>query len=133
MPEYTPGSDRGPGSGEELTTISYQAVRPGLPVVTHSGQQFGVVEHVLEVPDLDLFDGIVVRIGHSLRFVDADQIAAITPEHIRCTFGPAQVEHLPAPEGTPAFQVDMAREEQAQRHAWYGRMFRRPHWKPEGE
>ncbi len=133
MPEDTPGPAGGPGSGEELTTISYQAVRPGLPVITHSGQQFGEVEHVLEVPELDLFDGIVVRTGHSLRFVDADQIAAITTDHIRCTFGSSEVEHLPAPEGTPVFQVDMAREEQAQRHAWYGRMFGRPHWKRETE
>ena len=36
---------------EELTTMSYRAVGLGLPVVTHSGQQFGVVEHVLEVPE----------------------------------------------------------------------------------
>jgi hypothetical protein len=41
-------SDQGSGSEEELSTISYRAVSVGLPVVTHSGDQFGVVEHVLD-------------------------------------------------------------------------------------
>jgi hypothetical protein len=105
-------SDDGSGSEQELFTISYRAVSLGLPVVTHSGDQFGVVEHVLEVPELDLFDGIVVytgtglaaihprknetlaraemlrvgQLGGWLRFVDADQVEAITPGYVKCTF-----------------------------------------------
>jgi hypothetical protein len=58
--------DDGYDSEEELSTISYRAVGAGLPVVTRSGDQFGVVEHVLEVPELDLFDGIVVYTGTGL-------------------------------------------------------------------
>jgi hypothetical protein len=165
--EYTPGSDP-PGSGPpgsgppgpdaDLSTISYRAVGPGLPVVTHSGEQFGVVEHVLEVPELDLFDGIVVYTGTGLaavhpraggmseamaraemlrlgqrrgwlRFVDADQVAAITPGYVKCTFGKSQVALLPEPEAAPVFHVDMAREDRVQRHALYGHLFGRPHWK----
>jgi hypothetical protein len=38
-----------PDPDDELSTISYRAVTLGLPVVDHSGKQFGVVEHVLEV------------------------------------------------------------------------------------
>jgi len=146
MSEYAPGSDDMPGPDDELSTISYRAVSPGLPVVTHSGEQFGVVEHVLEVPELDLFDGIVVntgtgasalaraemtRLGHlpgRLRFVDADQVAAITPGYVKCTFEHSQVALLPAPQGAPVLHVDMAREERAERHARFGRMFGRPHW-----
>jgi hypothetical protein len=142
----TPGSDDMPGHDEELSSISYRAVSPGLPVVTHSGEQFGVVEHVLEVPELDLFDGIVVntgtgagamaraeltRLGHQqgrLRFVDAEQVAAITPGYVKCTFEHSQVALLPVPDGAPVLHVDMVREERAERHARFGRMFGRPHW-----
>lgn len=140
---------------EEPTTMSYRAVGPGLPVVTHSGEQFGVVEHVLEVPEEDLFDGVVVftgnlssfrprserlarqemlRIGQMrgwIRFVDADQVAAITPGYVKCTFEMDQVAMLPLPDGPPVLHPDMAREDQAARaalHPWYGGWFRRPRW-----
>lgn len=141
---------------DELSTISYRAVGLGLPVVTHSGQQFGVVEHVLEVLELDLFDGIVVytgtglaalhpktekqaraemlRLGQSrgwLRFVDADQVAAITPGYVKCSFEMSQVADLPVPYGPPVFHPDMAIEDRAASaamHPWFGRWFRRPHW-----
>lgn len=144
---------------EDQTTISYRAVGLGLPVVTHSGQQFGVVEHVLEVPDLDLFDGIVVytgtgfasanpkreklarfemlRVGQMrgwLRFVDADQVAAITPGYVKCTFEMDQVANLPVPDGPPVLHPDMAREDTVTgaMHnpftGYYGQWFRRPRW-----
>src|ERR1700723_4456627 len=98
--------------GEDLLAISYQGVTPGVPVLTRDGTQFGILEHVLEVPEEDVFDGIVVWPGsggwadrriqrdvsrghttaarflesfrpHDLRFVDADRIAAITVGYIR--------------------------------------------------
>jgi hypothetical protein len=143
-------------SEEELTTMSYRAVGAGLPVVTHSGEQFGVVEHVLKVPDLDLFDGIVVYTGTGLgamhprsertaryemlrvgqlrgwlRFVDADQVAAITPGYVKCTFERSQVDLLPGPDGPPVLEPDMALEDRASTaamHPWFGRWFGRPHW-----
>jgi hypothetical protein len=143
-----PGRDE-----EELSTISYRAVGLGLPVVTHSGEQFAVVEHVLEVPDLDVFDGIVVytgtglgvvrpkseqqaraemlRVGQRmgwLRFVDADQVAAITPGYVKCTFEMPQVAGLPVPDGPPVFHPDMAIEDRAAAHHWFGQWFRRPRW-----
>jgi hypothetical protein len=141
---------------EEQTTMSYRAVTMGLPVVTHSGEQFGIVEHVLEVPEEDLFDGVVVytgtlhttkpaisrfemiRLGHlrnEVRFVDADQVAAITPGYVKCTFEKDQVALLPLPDGPPVLHPDMAEEDQAATsatHPWYGgyygRWFRRPRW-----
>ena len=63
---------------EELSTISYMAIGLGVPVVTHSGQQFGVVEHVLQVPELDVFDGIVVYTGTG--------VAAMHPKNERAAF-----------------------------------------------
>ena len=136
--------------------MSYRAVSTGLPVVTHSGEQFGVVEHVLEVPELDLFDGIVVytgtglaavhpkdeqwarhemlRVGQMrgwLRFVDADQVAAITPGYVKCTFEMSDVANLPVPNGPPVLHPDMAREDRAATaalHPWLGQWFGRPRW-----
>jgi hypothetical protein len=159
MPDDAYGSGQGASPEEELTTMSYRAVTLGLPVVTHSGEQFGVVEHVLEIPEEDLFDGVVVftgnlgllrpkserlarqemlRIGQMrgwLRFVDADQVAAITPGYVKCTFEMDQVALLPVPDGPPVLHPDMAAEDAAATsatHPWYGRYygqwFRRPRW-----
>lgn len=147
MPDDTSGSE------EEMFAISYKAVTVGQPVVTHSGDQFGVVQHVLEVPELDLFDGIVVYTGTGLaavhpehealaraemaalgqlrdwlRFVDADQIAVITPSYVKCTFERSQVAQLPVPDGPPVLYPDMAREDRAATHAWYGQWFGRPYF-----
>ena len=152
MSDDANGSDQDAAPEEEPTTMSYRAVTLGLPVVTHSGEQFGVVEHVLEVPEEDLFDGVVVytgnldafrpkserlarmemlRLGHSrgwIRFVDADQVAAITPGYVKCTFEMDQVALLPEPDGPPVLHPDMANEDAASAHPWYGRWFRRPRW-----
>ena len=48
---------------EDEFLVSYEAVTPGVPVLTRDKEQFGILEHVLEVPQLDLFDGIVVWVG----------------------------------------------------------------------
>jgi hypothetical protein len=111
---------------EERFAVSYQGVSPGVPVLTRDGKQFGILEHVLEVPEEDVFDGIVVWTGaggwldrriqrdlsrgedsaarrlellqpQHLRFVDADHIAAITASHIRCDLDAAQATALPSP------------------------------------
>jgi hypothetical protein len=116
--------------------VSYQGVSPGVPVLTRDGQQFGILEHVLEVPELDVFDGIVVWVADGslrelrlqqelakgndhaarlieraaglqhLRFVDADHVQAITVGYIRCDLDMPQVDQLPPPSGTPAYHVD---------------------------
>jgi hypothetical protein len=144
-------SDDNSGSEEEMFAISYKAVVVGQPVVTNSGEQFAVVEHVLEVPELDLFDGIVVytgtgltaahpkneakaraemlRIGSArgwLRFVDADQVDTITSAYVKCTFDQSHVPQLPVPNGPPVLHPDMAREDWAASHHMYGQWFGRP-------
>ena len=48
--------------------VSYQALAIGTPVLSSSGTPFGEVKHVLQVPELDLFDGIAVATKHGLRF-----------------------------------------------------------------
>ena len=113
---------------------------------------------MLEVPQLDLFDGIVVWVGGGaswisrssgnspratspppgtwngaspsggLRFVDADQIAAITAGYVRCDLDHAEVGLLPPPDGPPVYHVNMLGETGSALHDRIGRMFRRPHW-----
>lgn len=149
--EGSEGSEGSESSEEEMFAISYRAVVVGQPVVTNSGERFGVVEHVLEVPELDLFDGIVVytgtgltaahpknaakaraemlRIGHArgwLRFVDADQVGVITSAYVKCTFDQSQVALLPAPDGPPVLYPDMALEDRMATHSMYGQWFGRP-------
>jgi hypothetical protein len=116
--------------------VSYEGVTPGVPVLTRDREQFGILEHVLEVPELDVFDGIVVWVGHGgavewriqrelsaghrtmarflerishagdLRFVDADRVAAITAGYIRCDLDRSEVALLPKPQGAPAYYAN---------------------------
>src|SRR5580704_6705069 len=121
---------------DDLLAVSYQGVTPGVPVLTRDGTQFGILEHVLEVPEEDLFDGIVVWTGaggwldrriqrdlsrgeasaarrlellqpQHLRFVDADQVAAMTSGYVRCDLDAAQANALPTPErNTPVYYAN---------------------------
>jgi hypothetical protein len=147
---------------DELLAVSYQGVTPGVPVLTKDGTQFGILEHVLEVPEEDLFDGIVVWTGaggwldrriqrdlsrgeasaarrlellqpQQLRFVDADQVAAITSAYIRCDLDAAQASALPPPASdTPVYYANAIDQAQGPagygNHAMYGGLFRRARW-----
>jgi len=108
--------------------ISYAAARPGTPVLTSDGTGIGALEHVLEVPDLDLFDGIVVATSDGLRFVDADQIEVITAAFIRTSLDKSQAAQLPAPDGPPVYRVNALEDSGDSMHDRLGRLFRRPHW-----
>jgi uncharacterized protein YrrD len=110
--------------------ISYLALEPGTPVLSSSGQQFGTVEHVLQVPELDLFDGIAVQTHHhGHRFVDRDQVGDITTAAVTTTITDDQVESLPAPSGPLVLHPDTARDEGPSLSARWGRLFGREHWK----
>ena len=74
--------------------ISYQAAVRGTPVLSSTGTKIGTLEHVLEVPEVDVFDGIVIATDGGLRFIDADQIVQITRSHIRCDVSNAQALSL---------------------------------------
>jgi hypothetical protein len=45
---------------DEAEPIAYSVLEKGVPLLAQSGKQFGTVEHVLQIPEEDLFDGIVV-------------------------------------------------------------------------
>jgi len=115
--------------------ISYEAATLGLPVLTKDGEQFGFLEHVLAVEEEDIFEGIVVWVGHGgwverkvqrelsmghqsavrfletfrhndLRFVPAEKIAAITVGYIRCDLDRSQADLLQPPSGPPVFYAN---------------------------
>ncbi len=116
------------GDVPEADEISYMALAVGTPVESSSGSVFGKVEHVLQVPSLDLFDGIVVSMHHGLRHVERDQIARITRTVVQCSLSDEEVANLPPPDGTPVFHVDALAEAGPALTARLGRMFRREHW-----
>jgi hypothetical protein len=110
--------------------ISYMALQPGTAVASSSGTEFGTVEHVLQDPSLDLFDGIAVKTHHhGLRFVDRDQIDEITTTVVRCTLTDEAVEGLPAPSGPLVLHADPDHDEGTSLSARWGRLFGREHWK----
>jgi hypothetical protein len=143
---------------DELLAVSYQGVTPGVPVLTSDGTQFGILEHVLEVPEEDVFDGIVVWTGGSgwldrriqrdlskgavsaarrlellqpehLRFVDADHVAAITTGYIRCDLSAAQATALPPPaQDAPLYYANVIDQAQGGSRM-YGTLFRRARWR----
>jgi hypothetical protein len=134
---------------EDEFAISYMGVTLGVPVLTRGGEQFGILEHVLEVPEEDIFEGIVVWTGggtwadrhiqrelshghqsaarrlevfrpHHLRFVQADKITAITVGYIRCDLDRAEADLLGPPSGSPVINISAFDHHQSTRHVYRG-------------
>src|ERR1700743_1564278 len=108
--------------------ISYLAVPSGVPVVTATGHEIGTLEHVLQIPEEDLFDGLVVATKDGLRFVDADQVQVLTPTYVRSTLDDDAAAHLPAPDGAPVYHVDALQDTGQSLGARLGRLFGRARW-----
>ena len=116
-------------SVQEGRPISYLALQAGTPVVSSDGSEFGTVHHVLQVPELDLFDGISVKTRHGLRYVERDMITEITTTAVRCSLTDDEVASLPPPSGPPVLHLDLTRYEGPSLTARIGRLFGRSHWK----
>jgi hypothetical protein len=114
---------------DEGTPISYMSLSVGTAVLSSSGLQFATVAHVLQVPELDIFDGIAVKTKEGLRFVDRDQITDITTTLVRCALTDDEAASLPAPRGTLVLHPDTAHDEGPSLTARFGRLFGREHWK----
>jgi hypothetical protein len=108
--------------------VSYQAAVRHSPVVASSGATIGHLEHVLQVPELDVFDGIVISTHQGLRFIDADHVTRITMTTLFTDLDDAQAEALPAPSGPPVYHVDALKNSGDSMHDVLGRFFGRPHW-----
>jgi hypothetical protein len=115
------------GEADE-TPVSYEAAVPHSPVLTGTGTTIGHLEHVLEVPELDIFDGIVVATHRGLRFIAADHVTRITRGHLETDLDDAEAAQLPAPDGPPVYHVDAFQNSGHNMHDALGRFFGRPHW-----
>ena len=90
--------------------ISYQALGKGVPVRASGGEVIGAVEHVLEVPELDVFDGIVLT-------------------YVMLNLPVEETERLGRPQAPPAYHADPSEDTGGSLHDWFGRTFGRGHWK----
>ena len=84
--------------------ISFLTLTKGVPVYASDGTRVGEVEHVLSVPEDDIFDGIVLDTsvlpgGH--RFVDAPEVAEIYERGVVLTIDAAAAKELPEPGANP--------------------------------
>jgi uncharacterized protein YrrD len=84
---------------------SYLALNEGADVYTCDGERIGKVEHVLAVPEKDIFDGIVLDTsvlpgGH--RFVDAPEVEEIFERGVLLKIDREQANSLPEPGSNPA-------------------------------
>ena len=114
---------------DEGRPISYMALSVGTPVLSSSNSEFGTVEHVLQIPEEDVFDGIAVKTKHGLRFVDRDQITDITTTLVRSCLSDEEAANLSAPRGSLVLHPDTARDEGPSLTARFGRLFGREKWK----
>jgi hypothetical protein len=109
--------------------ISYQALGRGVPVRASGGEEIGTVEHVLQVPELDVFDGIVLNTAAGLRFADADQVADITDRYVVLNLPVGEAGRLARPQAAPTYHADPSEDAGGSLHDWFGRTFGRGHWK----
>jgi hypothetical protein len=84
--------------------ISFLVLGAGVPVYSSDGEKLGEVEHVLAVPDDDIFDGIVLDTsvlpgGH--RFADAPEVEAIYERGVVLKIDAAAAANLPKPSANP--------------------------------
>jgi len=109
--------------------IASDAAKRGTPVLSSSGARIGTLEHVLQVSDLDIFEGIAIATHHGLRFIDADHITQITTTRIQCSLDDDQAAQLPPPSGPPVYSVDALADSGHDMHDALRRVFGRAHWK----
>lgn len=112
---------------EDEFEIAYTAVSHGAPVRSSDGTTVGTVERVLDIPDLDLFDGIVIDTSQGVRFVDRDHVARITNHAVYGTFTTDEAAALPVPDSAPTYRADAGRRGPVT--TWVQRLLGRSKWK----
>jgi uncharacterized protein YrrD len=84
---------------------SYLSLAKGAECFSCDGEKVGRVEHVLAVPEDDIFDGIILDTsvlpgGH--RFVDSEQVEEIFDRGVLLKIDRKAAEGLPEPSANPA-------------------------------
>lgn len=89
--------------------ISYKALTAGTPVVTSDGVELGRAERAVENVKEQIFDGIVVRAGDALLWVDAPEVARIYERRVKLTVDAATAASMIGPyePGAPEFRANV--------------------------
>jgi hypothetical protein len=114
---------------DEGNPIAYQVLERGVPVLASDGKPVGVVDHVVMVPERDIFHGLVIRLdGRDRRFVPADQVASLHERGADLRIDAAGVQGLPVPHGGAAVFEDDPSEMKGWHH-WVHRAGLRGDWR----
>jgi hypothetical protein len=90
---------------DEGLPIAYQVLDSDVPVYATGGEQVGTVDHVVAAPELDIFHGIVMRVGKGRRFVPAENVAALHERGVDLSISESEAALLPEPHGAaPVFR-----------------------------
>jgi len=88
--------------------ISYQALQRGTPIVSADEQELGTVERVIDNAKEHIFDGIVMRAGDRLLWVDAPEVARITERRVTLTIdAQAAAELTEYAPGAPEYRANV--------------------------
>ncbi len=82
--------------------VSYLVLTEGVPVMSSDGQQIGTVEHVLAVPEVDVFDGVIVDTGDGHCFADAPDVDRLYERGVVLNLDAQAAQRLPRPGQNPA-------------------------------
>ena len=82
--------------------VSYLVLNEGVPVMSSDGQQIGTVEHVLAVPEVDVFDGVIVDTGDGHCFADAPDVDRLYERGVVLNLDAEAAQRLPRPGQNPA-------------------------------
>lgn len=90
---------------DEGLPVAYEVLESGVPVYASSGEQVGTVDHVVAAEQLDIFHGLVIRVGDARRFVPADQVASLHERGADLRIDAGAVAELEPPQGgAPAWR-----------------------------
>ena len=98
------------GSGDDTgDPVSYKALAAGTPVMTSDGVELGRTERAVENVKEQIFDGIVVRAGSELLWVDAPEVARIYERRVELTVDAATAATVVGPyePGAPEFSANV--------------------------
>jgi PRC-barrel domain len=82
--------------------VSYLVLAEGTPVLTSDGERIGTVEHVLAVPEADVFDGVIVDTGDGHCFADAPEVDRLYERGVVLSLDAHAAQGLPRPAANPA-------------------------------
>ena len=85
----------------------------GTPVQSSDGVELGTVVEVLQVPEKDVFDGIVIQTPNGRRFADAAEVAYLYENLMLLSIDGEEAAQLPKPGQTPGHDEALARRRRA--------------------